>query len=81
MHGMSRRTFERRFKKAIGDTPLAYLQRARFEAAKRWIERREGTFDEIGFRPGYENSDHFRIVFKKHTGLMPTEYKKHFGTK
>ena len=26
-HGMSRRTFERRFKKATGDTPLFYLQR------------------------------------------------------
>lgn len=78
IHGMSRRTFERRFKKATGDTPLYYLQRTRVEAAKRLLENGGGTFDEICYRLGYENSGHFREVFKKHTGLLPTEYQRHF---
>jgi transcriptional regulator GlxA family with amidase domain len=78
MHGMSRRTFERRFKKATGDTPLLYLQRTRVEAAKRLLEKNNGTFDEICYRLGYENSSHFREVFKKHTGLLPSEYQKKF---
>ena len=77
-HGMSRRTFERRFKKATGDTPLYYLQRTRVEAAKRLLESSDGTFDEICYKLGYENSGHFREVFKKHTGLLPTEYQRHF---
>ena len=77
-HGMSRRTFERRFKKATGDTPLFYLQRTRVEAAKRLLESSDGTFDEICYKLGYENSGHFRAVFKKHTGLLPTEYQRHF---
>jgi transcriptional regulator GlxA family with amidase domain len=78
MHGMSRRTFERRFKKATGDTPLVYLQRLRIEAAKRRLEGDGKTFDEISYHVGYENSSHFRELFKKHTGLLPTEYQKKF---
>jgi transcriptional regulator GlxA family with amidase domain len=77
-HGMSRRTFERRFKQATGDTPLAYLQRTRVEAAKRLLENDQGTFDEISYQLGYDSSSHFRQVFKKHTGLLPSEYQRHF---
>jgi len=77
--GMSRRTFERRFKKATGDTPLAYLQRTRVEAAKRMLETGSNTFDEICYHLGYENSSHFRELFKKHTRLLPTEYQKKFS--
>lgn len=81
MHGMSRRSFERRFKKATGDTPLFYLQRTRVEVAKRLMEAQRVTFDEISYQTGYENSSHFREVFKKHTGLLPTEYQRHFRSK
>lgn len=77
-HGMSRRTFERRFKKATGDTPLVYLQRTRVEAAKRLIEKSDGTFDTISHDVGYENSNHFREVFKRHAGLLPGEYHRKF---
>jgi transcriptional regulator GlxA family with amidase domain len=77
-HGMSRRTFERRFKGATGDTPLLYLQRTRVEAAKRLLESSDKTIDEICHQLGYENSGHFREVFKKHTGLLPTAYQRHF---
>lgn len=77
-HGMSRRTFERRFKKATGDTPLGYLQRTRVEAAKRLLENSRDTFEEICYQLGYENSGHFREIFKRHTGLLPMDYQRHF---
>lgn len=77
-HGMSRRTFERRFKKATGDTPLLYLQRIRVETAKHFLESELTAFDEISYTVGYENSSFFRELFKKHTGLLPTEYQKKF---
>lgn len=77
-HGMSRRTFERRFKRATGDTPLFYLQRTRVEAAKRLLEKGYDSFESICHQLGYENSGHFREVFRKHTGLLPTAYQKHF---
>jgi transcriptional regulator GlxA family with amidase domain len=77
-HGMSRRTFERRFKTATGDTPLIYQQRLRVEAAKHLLEDGNRSFDEITYQVGYEDSSTFRKVFLKQTGLRPTEYQQKF---
>ena len=77
-YGMSRRTFERRFKKATGHTPVFYLQRSRVEAAKQMLETGHRSFDEIAYKVGYEDSSFFRKVFVKHTGLRPSEYKAKF---
>jgi transcriptional regulator GlxA family with amidase domain len=76
--GMSRRTFERRFKAATADTPLVYLQRVRVEAAKNMMETQNFSFEEIAYRVGYEDAGAFRKIFVKQTGLRPTEYKRRF---
>ncbi len=76
--GMSRRTFERRFKAATGDTPLVYLQRVRVEVAKAMLENQDLSFDEIAYRVGYQDSAAFRKIFRKETGLLPGEYKRRF---
>ena len=75
---ISRRTLERRFKKATGDTPLVYLQRIRIETAKNMLELNSKTFDEITYEAGYENTSFFRKLFKKHTDLTPKEYRRKF---
>jgi transcriptional regulator GlxA family with amidase domain len=77
-NGMSLRAFERRFKSATGDTPLFYLQRVRVEMAKRSLETDNQTFSEITYKVGYEDSSFFRKIFRKHTGLLPKEYRKKF---
>lgn len=77
-NGMSRRTFERRFKSATGDTPLMYQQRLRVENAKRMLETGNLSFEEITYRVGYEDSSTFRKLFSKHTGLRPREYTMKF---
>ncbi len=76
--GMSRRTMERRFKAATGETPLTYQQSIRVEAAKRMLERGQRSFDEITYQVGYEDSSTFRKIFSKQTGLVPTEYRRKF---
>ena len=76
--GMSRRTFERRFKTATGDTPLLYLQRVRVEVAKQLLEEKNSSFDEVSYEVGYENSSFFSKIFVKHTGLRPGEYRLKF---
>ena len=78
MINMSPRTFQRRFKKATGDSPLVYLQRFRVEMSKRMLEKGNRSIEEITFRIGYENSSSFRKVFKKYSGLSPAEYRKKF---
>ena len=75
---MSLRSFERRFKKATGDTPLTYLKRVRVETAKRLLETSSFSFSEITFQVGYEDCSSFRRVFIKNVGLRPKEYQQKF---
>lgn len=76
--GLGRRTLERRFKKATGDTPLVYLQRIRVEKAKRLLESESLSFGEISNLVGYEDAAFFRKLFIKHTDLRPNQYRAKF---
>ncbi len=76
--GLTRRTFQRRFKTATGDTPQIYLQRIRVERAKKMLEEEEMTFEEICYKMGYQDTGFFRRTFVKHTGLRPKQYKSKF---
>src|SRR5215475_14425621 len=53
--GMSLRNFVRRFKRATGDTPLIYLQKLRIAAAKRLLEGRHRTVQEISEAVGSQD--------------------------
>ena len=77
--GMGRRTFERRFRNATGESPRRYLQRIRVERAKQLLEESGKTFDEITYMVGYEDSSTFSRVFKKNTGLSPILYKRKYS--
>jgi transcriptional regulator GlxA family with amidase domain len=76
--GISPRHFIRRFKKATSESPLNYLQQMRIEKAKKILETRTDTVDEITQAIGYENSSTFRKLFKECTGLSPREYRNKF---
>lgn len=75
---MNRRTFERKFKKATGCTPLAYLQKVRIEKAKRLLEDGEYSFETITSEVGYGDPSTFRRMFQKNTGLPPGVYRQRF---
>ena len=77
--GISPRHFKRRFKSATGDSPLGYLQRIRIETAKQQLETTMETVDEITSQVGYEDSNSFRRLFKKYTGLSPRAYRDRFA--
>lgn len=76
---MSERNYNRRFKEATGETAISYIQKLRVEQAKKLLESRKVSFDEISYKVGYENTSYFRKLFKKNTGLSPNEYKKKFS--
>lgn len=76
--GISSRHFKRRFKSATGDSPLTYLQRVRIEAAKRKLETTRENITEITWQVGYADSNSFRRLFRKYTGLSPREYRERF---
>ncbi len=76
---ISRRNFDRRFIKAIGNTPVEYLQRAKVEVAKRILEKGRATIFEVMNEVGYSDDKAFREVFKKITGLSPLDYKAKYN--
>jgi transcriptional regulator GlxA family with amidase domain len=76
---MSRRSMERRFKRATGVTPLGYVQRLRVEKAKHLLEEGSRTFSEITYEVGYEDVSFFRKIFIRLTGLRPKEYRRRFA--
>lgn len=75
---ISSRTFNRRFKKATEQTPLEYLQNLRLEAAKKRLESSADSIERIVTQVGYDDLSSFTRLFKKHTGLSPSQYAKKF---
>ena len=72
---VSRRSFDRRFIKATGNTPLEYAQRVKIESAKKAMETTRKTVSEIMYDVGYSDVKAFREVFRKVTGMSPIEYR------
>ena len=76
---VSSRTLGRRFKGAVGETPLTFLQNARIERAKRLLETTNISFEQIAYRVGYEDVSSFRRLFARASGISPSSYRKKFG--
>ena len=76
--GLAERTFYRRFKQAVGFTPIKYLQLLRIEKSKTLLEDTNNAIEDIAFQIGYENAGSFRRLFKQEVKLVPAEYRKKF---
>lgn len=76
---LGRRSFDRRFARATGNTPLEYAQRVKMESAKKSLESTRKTVQEIMYEVGYSDLKAFREVFRRVTGLSPLEYKKKYN--
>lgn len=73
-----RRSFERRFLKATGNTVVTYIQRVKIEAAKRSFEKSRKNISEVMYDVGYTDTKAFRTIFRKITGLTPIEYRNKY---
>ena len=76
---ITRRTFERRFKKATRNTVAEYIQRVKIEAAKKLLESGRKTVSDIMYEVGYVDIQTFRDVFKKITGMTPVDYMNKYN--
>jgi transcriptional regulator GlxA family with amidase domain len=72
------RTLKRRFKAATGSTLIDYIQNLRIEEAKRLLESGQKPVDEISVEVSYEDPSFFRRLFKRRTGLTPSQYRRMF---
>ncbi len=78
---MSPRNMVRRFRKETGYTPLVYLQKLRVDLAKKKLEITQLSIEEITYETGYTDSKSFGRLFKKHTSLSLSEYRKRFSSR
>lgn len=79
MLAISRRNFERRFKKATANTVVEYIQRVKVEAAKQSLESSRENVNEVMYKVGYNDNKAFRTTFKKITGLSPVQYRNRYN--
>lgn len=77
--GLPERTVKRRFSRATGYAPIEYVHRLRIEEAKRLLERTDKPVDEISWSVGYLDPAFFRRLFKRHTRLTPSGYRRKFS--
>ncbi|UJF34903.1 response regulator [Paenibacillus hexagrammi] len=69
--------FSKMFKLHVGETFIDYVTGLRIEEAKQLLEQEELSFKEICYMSGYHDPNYFSRIFKKTTGVTPTEYRKY----
>jgi AraC-like DNA-binding protein len=74
--GLSQSHFRQRFHKETGFTPSDYLSRRRVLRAKQILQNRQVPITEVAFRLGFQSSPYFAAVFRKFTGMTPSEYRE-----
>ena len=65
----------RLFKSRTGQTLLGYHNRVRCDKAQTLLRDTGLSISEVGEAVGFVSSAHFSHVFKKITGMTPTEYR------
>jgi len=73
--GLSQSHFRQCFHKETGFSPSDYLARRRVMRAKPLLRGNRLTITEIAFQLGFQSSPYFAAVFKKLTGMTPSEYR------
>lgn len=68
--------FIRRFKQAVGMTPMDYLSSLRLNKAKTLLSDSELLIRDIAPICGFDCEYYFSKFFKKHVGVSPAEFRK-----
>jgi transcriptional regulator GlxA family with amidase domain len=78
LSGLTKRTFDRRFRAATGYSPLGYVQALRVEEAKQMLETGPDPVEEVARQVGYEDPASFRRLFRRLVGMAPGDYRRKF---
>ena len=63
------------FKEKMGVAPIEYVNTLRIERACNLIASSPMSFSKVGENCGFYDNFYFSKIFKKITGMTPTEYK------
>jgi AraC family transcriptional regulator len=74
--GLSRFYFNRLFKSAVGMSPSRYHITLRLDEAKRLLRETKESVVSVALDVGYANPSHFAQLFRRETGLSPSDYRR-----
>lgn len=68
--------FCRLFKKETGGTFVSFVNSYRIEQARKKLLQTDISITDIMYEAGFSNYGYFNRIFKKYTGLSPSEYRR-----
>ncbi len=74
---MSPNYFSNLFSNEVGESFLEYLTSLRLQKAKQLLGEKDAKAFEVGEKVGYDNPQYFSKIFKKYTGMTPSEYREY----
>jgi len=77
--GISRRLLEHKFKSTLQRTPLEEIRRVRIERAKTLLLDGSISIAAIARATGFDSADWLSEVFRRETGMTPSNYRKRFS--
>lgn len=76
---MSLRNFFRAFEAATGTSPADWVEMARTEVAKRFLEEVPDKVEQVAYKSGFSSYEQMRKAFARRVGASPTEYRSRFS--
>lgn len=73
----SQRQLIRLFREAFDCVPSVYITRLRMNTAKELLSETDMPVAAVGEKCGYTDSNYFSRIFRKSTGMTPTEFRRH----
>jgi AraC-like DNA-binding protein len=71
---VSKAHLSRSFSQKVGISPGKYIVRVKIEYAKLLLQDEDVSISYVAEASGFANANYFAKVFRKETGMSPTEY-------
>lgn len=76
---MSLRNFFRAFESATGTSPADWVEMARTEVAKRYLEEGSDKVEQVAYKSGFSSYEQMRKAFARRVGASPSDYRSRFA--
>lgn len=74
--GMSRSVLYTKIKQQLGMTPIDFVRHVRIMRACELLKDTDESLSSVAFAVGFSDAKYFSKVFKRETGIVPTEYRE-----
>jgi transcriptional regulator GlxA family with amidase domain len=75
---LAERSFARAFRREVGQTPAAYVERLRVERARVLLEDGAPSLEAVALATGFSSTEVLRRAFHRHVGVSPAAYRERF---